>query len=197
MSEPLTHQPAELYRVILVAALVGLAILILAHLLLSVIRRKGGQRRPPLNWWERLVYLGTLASVAVLGVTAFVSVLRFGAMHGWNLFVHMFGAGAFVAVLPLLALTWCEPSRFGQAQRDVNAVTVGVQRFHWLPKLMFWLLLVSGFVVTMTMLVSMLHWLETDRLGSLLDLHRYSGLLVVVAATLHLYGVVLQRFQLR
>jgi hypothetical protein len=58
---------------------------------------------------------------------------------------------------------------------------------------MFWLLLAAGWVVSMTMLVSMLTWLGTDGLEAMLDLHRWSGLVVVAAAALHVSGVVLQR----
>jgi hypothetical protein len=62
-----------------------------------------------------------------------------------------------------------------------------------MPKLMFWIILLGGFVVTMTMLLSMLPLFGTDGLYQLLDIHRYAGLLVVVALAIHLYAVVLQR----
>ena len=58
---------------------------------------------------------------------------------------------------------------------------------------MFWVILLGGFAVTMTMLLSMLPLFGTGGLHQLLDLHRYSGLLVVVAMVMHLYCVGLQR----
>ena len=66
-----------------------------------------------------------------------------------------------------------------------------------MPKAAFWLLLASGFLVSGTMFLSMLPWFGTDGLHRLLDIHRYSGLVAVVALVLHFYGVVLQRLSLR
>ena len=58
---------------------------------------------------------------------------------------------------------------------------------------LFWIILAAGLVTSLTMLFSMLPLFGTDGLHDLLDIHRYSGLVVVVAAILHFYGVVLQR----
>ena len=62
---------------------------------------------------------------------------------------------------------------------------------------MFWLILVGGLAVSATMLFSMLPLFGTDDLHCLLDIHRYSGLVVVVAMIFHFYSVVLQRIGLR
>jgi cytochrome b subunit of formate dehydrogenase len=109
----------------------------------------------------------------------------------------MFGAGAFVFILPVLAITWGLPNRFGR--RAVREDESGDRdaRFFWLPKLMFWLLLVSGLAVCLTMLLSMLPIFGTEGLEILLDIHRYTGLLAVVALAIHLYCMVIQRFGLR
>ena len=81
--------------------------------------------------------MGALVSVAVLGVTSFYTVLRFGGMHGWWLFAHMFGAGALTGVLPLLAidLVRCKPLRTLTQQQTEAAVC---PRFFWIPSVMFW-----------------------------------------------------------
>ena len=47
------------------------------------------------------------------------------------------------------------------------------------------------------MLLSMLPLFDTEGLHGLLDIHRYSGLLLVVATMFHLYGVLLRRAGLR
>ena len=62
---------------------------------------------------------------------------------------------------------------------------------------MFWLFLLAGFTVLITMLVSMLPIFGTDGLNILLDIHRYAGLLAVVTLFIHFYCVLLQRAQLR
>lgn len=183
---------------ILLYALVGLLVVIVLHFLLSLIGRQAARARTKWTYWEILVYLGVLGSVAVLGTTAFYAVLKFGSMHGWILFAHMFGAGAFVAVLPVVALTWCEANRLTAGPEAGSLTDPGpAPRFFWFPKLMFWLLVTGGFVVTMTMLLSMLPLFGTEELEELLEIHRYSGLVVVVAVALHLYCVLLQRLRWR
>jgi len=188
--------PGEAFRGLVPMALIGAVALAVLHLILCLIGRRPAERKSRWNWWEMLVYLGTTVSVAILGVTAFFAVIRFGALEDWLLFAHMFGAGAFVVALPVLAITWCEANRFGRRAASDEAASVA-PRFFWLPKVMFWLILVSGLAVSATMLLSMLPLFGTEDLHCLLDIHRYSGLVVVVAMVFHLYSVVLQRVGLR
>jgi hypothetical protein len=187
---------AAAFRWAVPVTLAAAVVLIVIHLTLVVSRRGETPARPRWKFWEILVYWATVLSVAWLGVTSFFAVLRYGVLDGWLLFVHMFGAGALVAVLPLLAITFAEANRFGSASGpDGTGTTAG--RFFWLPKLMFWLLLISGLAVSVTMLVSMLPLFGTEGMNNLLDVHRYSGLAAVVAMVLSVYGVVLQRLGLR
>jgi putative solute:sodium symporter small subunit len=184
----------ELFRQILPFAFVGIVVIMVLHLAIALVLRGSPADRKKWNIWDILIYLGTLGCVAVLAATSFVEVLRHGELGGWPLFFHMFGAGAFTAVLPLLALSWAHLNQF-----DVGPSTGATPppKFNWLPKLMFWVILVSGLVVTMTMLLSMLPVFGSDGLRFLLDLHRYSGLIVVLALLLHFYGVAVQRLGLR
>lgn len=194
--EDVAVHPGEAFGSVLPYALLGTVVLIAVHLILSFLGKRTVAAKSRWNLWERLVYLATIGSIAVLGATAFFAVIRFGALEGWLLFAHMFGAGAFVVVLPVLAITWCEANRFGR-----RCVSEGEEapapRFFWVPKVMFWLILTSGLAVAGTMLLSMLPLFGTDGQHCLLDIHRYSGLVVVVAIIVHFYTVMLQRFGLR
>jgi hypothetical protein len=191
-----TGNPGEAFREILPWALIGAVVLMVLHLLFCLVRRKRPTARARGNWWEKLVYVGLVVGVAVLGVTAFAGVFRYEALEGWLLFAHMFGAGLFVVVLPVLALTWCGANRFG-SPRGCEGEPIPEARFFWCPKMMFWIILASGLVVSATMLVSMLPLLGTADLECLLDLHRYSGLVVVLATGFHLHGWLLQGMRLR
>ena len=117
--------PGEAFREVIPMALIGAVALVALHLILCLISRRPAERKSRWNWWEMLVYLGTIASVAALGATAFFAVIRFGALGGWLLFAHMFGAGAFVVVLPVLAITWCEANRFGGRPADEEGAAAG------------------------------------------------------------------------
>jgi hypothetical protein len=182
----------ELFRQILPHALLGVLAIIALHAAGAILFRRGPASRRRWNLWDRLIYLGTIGSVGLLGTTAFGAVMRDGALAGWPLFLHMFGAGAFTAILPLVALSWsdanCRQVRCAEGEFPPA-------KFYWLAKLMFWLIIPGGLVVTTSMLVSMLPIFGSDDLRTLLDVHRYSGLVVVVATALHLYGVVAWRFR--
>ena len=184
----------ELFRRVLPFALLGVVVIMALCAAGSMIFRRGPSAPAKWNLWDMLIYLGTLGSVALLGMTSFVAVMRHGELGGWPLFMHMFAAGAFTVVLPLLALSWADANclRLGHATPEAPG-----PKFYWLPKLMFWLILPGGLIVTTTMLLSMLPIFGSDDLLTLLDVHRWSGLAVVVATALHLYSVIAGRFGLR
>jgi hypothetical protein len=184
---------SDAFRAALPLTLVVVLLVVVGHLLLTLARRQGGVARPKWNIWEWLIYLGTLASVAVLALTSFVGMLRFGVLGGWWLFIHMVGAGAFTVALPLWAITWCEAHRFGQPAQAADSATPVPARFLGLAKVMFWVLLASGLVVSGTMLLSMLPLFGTHGLEVLLAVHRLAGLVAVAAAILHVYAAVLPR----
>jgi len=187
---------AQTFVGILPYALLGVLVAVVVHLVLTLARRRAAVSRAPWGWWDWLVYLATLASVAVLGGTSLVAVIRFGILDGWWLFIHMFGAGVFTVVLPILALTWCEANRCDCPARPAGDEGQQPTRFSCLAKTMFWIILAAGLVVTGTMLLSMLPLFGTHGLELLLDLHRYAGLAVVAAMILHLYATLLPRFGL-
>ena len=203
----LAHHPGHVYAELIPFILIGTAAVIALHFALVLITKPASpQRGPRWNLWEKLIYFALLICVVDLAVTAFFSVLRFGSMGGWFLFVHMFGSGALVALLPLLAMTWAESNRFGRGKDSARSkkpskaragASGDAPRFLWLSKLSFWIILASGLVTVMTMLLSMLPLFDTEGLHGLLDIHRYSGLLLVVATMFHLYGVFLRRLGLR
>ncbi len=191
----LLQHPGKAFPSIVAIVLAVTAGVIVLHLVLALIGGRATRPRRRLNLWERLVYLGALVSVATLGFTAFFTILRFGSMRGWWLFAHMFGAGALVALLPLLAINWAGPCRFGSG--SANDEETYATRFFWIPKLMFWLFLLSSLTVILTILLSMLPIFGTDGLHILLDIHRYAGLMAVVVLTIHFYCILLQRARLR
>ncbi len=203
----LVERPGVVYNDVLSAALIALGIVLVLHLLVVLATRGkaklAGGRRPRWSMWERLVYLAVMGSVVLLGATAFYSVLTVGAMHRWALFLHLMGAGGFVVVLALVAMTWCMPSLFtpSRASRDKSQgdddATPSPAKFSTLTKCSFWIMLIAGVVTAGTMLLSMLPLFDTHAMHQMLDAHRYSGLLLFVAAMVHLYSVILGRMGLK
>lgn len=199
----MSDDPGKLFVLVLPYVLAVTAVFVLLHLIASVVLKPASPRYTARwRWWEKLVYLGTVGSVGLLAVTAFYSVLAFGHMLGWMLFAHLIGAGTFVVVLLLVALMWSHASRFGQNDDDPAATddvseAESLPRFGWVAKVSFWVMLTSGVATAASMLVSMLPLLGTADMQGMINLHRYAGLVLVVAMVFHIYGVWLGRMGLR
>ena len=199
----MTDDPAGAYAALLPYVLgVALAVILL-HLVASLVLRPNPPRwTARWNLWEKLIYLVTLLAVGVLAVTSFYAVLTVGHMLGWMLYVHLLGAGPFVVLLLLIALTWAHACRFGPRKLEVNANDIAANasealRFGWLAKISFWIMLAAGVATAGTMLVSMLPLLDTVAMQNMITLHRYAGLVLVVAVIFHFYGVWLGKLGLR
>lgn len=195
----LAIEPGKVFDTVVVMALVATAGVLVLHLLLSLVaRRRSTARRAFARWtlWEKLLYLATLLVVIDLAVTSFYAVLTHHTLAGWLLLAHMVGAGAFVAFLPLITLTWGAASRFGQSHAAENGADSFSERFSWLCKVMFWLFLVGGVVTAGSALCMMLPFFGTEGLHHVTDIHRYGGLLAVVTLIAHFYGVWLSKLRL-
>ena len=143
---------------------------------------------------EAALHLGVLA-IAELAFTSFYAVFGPGVLGGWWLLAHMCGAGTFLGILPLLALTWARPCGFACCCSSGTEATQS-ERFPGLAKACFWLIVFGGILVSGTMLLSMMPWFGTDGLINLARLHGYAGLLIVVATIIHSYSVCLSRSRL-
>lgn len=168
-------ESASAFALVLKATLVVLAVLVVAHVVIRFAARSRGDI-VKYRWTipERLIYLGFVLNVGVLGTTAFYSVLVAHGMHGWWLLAHMGGAGGFVATITLMSWTVSFRFMIGGAPTDES----GAARIRFpLPvKLSYWLILVLSLPVMGTMLLSMFPFAGTEDMLKLIDLHRYSGL---------------------
>lgn len=118
-----------------------------------------------------LVAIALLVTVAALLVTS----IGTHPLHSSMLMAHMFASGAFVFVLPLFAIAWL--------WRMVDTANRG----GWV-RAGYWLLLVTGFVTTGTMFLSMLPIASTDHLKKLISIHGYAGFAMVAAAVVFAIG---------
>lgn len=201
----IAEEPARAYPRVVSIALIGTCVVVVLHFATVLLSRKNRQPgRAKWSIWERLIYSLALLSIVVLGATAFFSVIQYGAMEGWFLLAHTVSSGALIPLLLLLAITWAEANRFGRgtgsgrvAAETDSATPRPNSRFPGIAKLTFWIMLASGCVTASSMLASMLPVIGTDGLHRLLDVHRYGGLLLVVATMFHLYSVSLRCLGLR
>ncbi len=195
----LIHSPNATYPDAIKVALGATAIVILLHAVMSMMRGKG-ESRPQWGWWSRLVYLGTVTGVAILGATSIYAVLAHGHMEEWFLLVHLTGAGMFTACLALVALTFAHRNRFGHGRiasnhehNELSEADTITAPFGGFAKLTFWLILLTGLLTAATMLFSMLPIMGTHEMEQMLTIHRYAGLALVVVTIMHVYLIVMGR----
>jgi len=182
-----------MYTQAIILAAVVTGIFIVVHFFSGFIKRGPGKpRRPRWNPWEWLIYLTFVVSSGVLVFTSFVSIWRHGAMHGWNLWIHLGAAGAFTVSLALIAITWAGAaiSTFEAISKPAGEVP---ERFSVLTAGSFWLAIISGTISLATMLASMVPLLGTSQIELMIEIHRYSGLVLAAAVVLHLYSISLGR----
>ena len=170
------------YAGMVTGAVVGL------HALLAFATKRGSSGGRTRNWWSRLCYLVFLVTIVVLAVSSFGAIIRMGHMSGYALLAHIAAAGAFVfLLLPISALYL--PRGLGPDSPS----TTSDERW-WLARWSAWTLIVSGLTAAGTMFLSMLPVLGTESLLLVAEIHRYAGLLVVIAAIFHLYALICTRY---
>jgi hypothetical protein len=135
---------------------------------------------------ERLIYLVFLLAVLLQAISSF-GMIMIGEprMAGWMLILHMSVAGLFAVTLTALALLWAEQSTFHRADAD--------NRFFRGEKVAFWLTVASGFATITSAMLGMMTWFGTDGQLALLNVHRYSALILLICAVFQGYRLLVGR----
>jgi hypothetical protein len=133
---------------------------------------------------ERLIYAVFLIAVLLMALSSFGMILVGQSMHGWMLILHMSVAGMFAVALTALALLWAEQASFN---RDPAT------RFYTGEKVAFWLTVAAGFSTILSAMLGMMSWFGTVGQSILLDVHRYSALLLLICAVFHGYRLLVGR----
>lgn len=139
------------------------------------------------GWPSRALYLGFAATIGILAITSFGSVLRFGHMSCYALLAHLAGGGTFVFLLLAIAALYLP---HGSLSRNTS---VAADHRWWVARWSAWILVLSGLVTAGTMFLSMLPVLDTRGLVNVATLHSYSGLTTVIAACIHGYALLCTR----
>jgi hypothetical protein len=179
------------YGVAAIVAVVTALVLAIGHGVMTSMRgRRSGVTIRRWSVLELLVYAVFVITTALLGVTAIWSMAAAGMMRGWFLWLHLSAAGAFVVVLAIMAVMWCAAGSAGNGEHVKPGKPV---RFTPLGRACFWVILASGWVAMATILVNMWAYLGTHNQDRTVAIHRWAGLVLVVAAVLHLYSLLTAR----
>jgi hypothetical protein len=151
----------------ILAILLAIGLPLLDFFLLRPRRLAFGTDSAALRGVERLVYLIFLVTLAGLVISS-VFMLAIGQhMHGWMLILHMVLAPIWSLCIAGLALLWTSEE---SPMRDRS------------ERIAFCAVIVAGFLVILSAMFGMMTWFGSGGQRTLLNLHRYSALVLLVAA---------------
>lgn len=152
-----------------------------------------------INVLRILVYLVALVCFVVLVITGFYPVLVQGEhLSGYLLMVHATFAPVFAGCLAVLALMWADNCRFDKGDwpwlqkllhGEAAAKPAGA-KCRLGQKICFWLIVLLALPVILSIVLGMFPLFGTEGQEFLLNLHRYSTLLLAAAAILHTYLII-------
>lgn len=138
-------------------------------------RRKALPGATALRGFEWLVYVAYLLCLALMAVSSLL-MLAFGShMHRWMLILHMSVAAPFAVCITALALLWAHQARL---TREPDAAV----RFYPGERVLFWIITAAGFSTISSALLGMMVWFGTVGQDFLLNTHRISSLVLVIAS---------------
>jgi hypothetical protein len=130
--------------------------------------------------------LGSTAWLFILmAFTGFIPVLFFGSpLTGLPLMIHVTLAPFFVLVLAFTALFYTKNKQFNKKDlaliRSYSKKAGIAERFNFLTKIIFWLLLVLSIPAILTIVLSMYPIFSVEQLGTMAHIHGYSVLCMFI-----------------
>lgn len=143
-----------------------------------------------LNWIGRikkLLFLVLLSSFAVLFVTGFGPVLLGYRLHGYLLMIHASFAPVFIGTASLLILLGAQKVLTKNTKNKSSSCRCGLIGTCICSAACFWALAFLALPVTLSMVLSMFPVFGTDWQILLLEVHRYSTLLLACVTFIYLY----------
>jgi formate dehydrogenase subunit gamma len=191
----------KIFRIVSLAGIAVIVVAAVGHYLLfgprhpDVAKDKRDLRR--LSLGERFIHVITILSFLTLAVTGFLATIYFRKpLSGWLWVVHLVAAPVFAVGLAAIALRWAEDCRFESydwqwarqfggyfgSDKDVPA-----GRFNGGQKGFFWAIVALGLISILSGLVRMFPMFDENIQEISYQVHRYSGLFLVMAVIAHIY----------
>ena len=179
-----------LRMLILLGLLVAIALPLIDAAVFRPRRRALPQSR--LSRAELLIYVLFVFSVGLMALSSLGMLLAGQRMHRWMLILHMSVAPLFAIALTVLALLWAEQNAAERVATSAGGASTD-DRFLPGEKLAFWLVVVTGLVTTASAMLLMMSWFGSDAQHTLLNLHIYGGLILLIATVYQAYRLLAGR----
>jgi hypothetical protein len=145
---------------------------------------------------RKLVFLLAMLCFVILVVTGFIPRMVFGTViSGWWLIIHATAAPVFAGCLAVLAVLWADRNRLDKnywpllnrmLKRQPKS-SLAPEKHELKLRICFWIILTMSLPVILTAVVSMFRIFGTHGQEVLLQIHRYSTLLLSLFAIVYLY----------
>jgi cytochrome b subunit of formate dehydrogenase len=145
---------------------------------------------------RKLVFLLAILCFVVLVVTGFTSMIFLGkSITGWWLMIHATFAPIFAACIAALAVLWADKNRLDKnylpwlnraLQRQQKSIMLP-EKYELELKISFWVILLLSLPMILSAILGAFPWFGTCWQGYLLQIHRYSTLLLSLFVILYLY----------
>jgi cytochrome b subunit of formate dehydrogenase len=148
------------------------------------------QKLNRIGTFRKLVYLLALLCFLVLVITGFYpTVFLNQPIYGYWLILHATFAPVFAVCLAVLAVMWAGNCTFGKD----DWLAMRSRGNELLRKICFWLMVILALPVILSIVLSMFEIFGTPGQDFLLQLHRYSALLLALIIILHTYLTIRSR----
>ena len=144
--------------------------------------------------FRKMIYLLTMTFFLILAVTSYLQIVMTGGpLSGWLLIIHVSVAPFFAISLMMAILLWAHLRRFNQQDWQYLQQVVGKKKVPailtenhdvW-EKLNFWLFMVSAIPAILSIIFQLYPVFDTDGMTCLLQVHRYSTLILFILVLNH------------
>ena len=144
--------------------------------------------------FRKMIYLLTMTLFLILAVTSYLQIVMTGGpLSGWLLIIHVSAAPFFAISLMMAILLWAHLRRFDQQDWQYLQQVVGKKKVPailaenhdvW-EKLNFWLFMVSAIPAILSIIFQLYPVFDTDGMKFLLQVHRYSTLILFILVLNH------------
>ena len=141
-----------------------------------------------------MIYLLTMTFFLILALTSYLQIVMTGGpLSGWLLIIHVSVAPFFAISLMMAILLWAHLRRFDQQDWQYLQQVVGKKKVAailaenhdvW-EKLNFWLFMVSAIPAILSIIFQLYPVFDTDGMKFLLQVHRYSTLILFILVLNH------------
>ncbi len=140
-----------------------------------------------INWMKYFFYLTTIIFFSLMVLSAFLNVIFIGDdLTGLFLLVHVTVAPLFSIFLAITIILFAQSNTFNKNDFTVSIEGKNKLNKNGYPKIIFWLIVFFSIPIMVSIILSMFPLFGTEGQIFLLNIHRYSTLIIFILFIFHI-----------